>query len=166
MRAFMTTGTAHFLKNITDSHPTIDFYFMRSGASTLVYYENMKKKGIFVSGRAFDVLDSYQPMNKKGFIVMENIPVVEDGMDIFEERIKNQFPHIKKVQGIIAARLLKQVKGNTYVFLTQWETERAFIDFQHSKMFEKFNFTKMTRLPAYFAERPFTSTYYLLKEDE
>jgi len=55
MYAFMTTGTSHFLKKITDKHPNIDFYFMRSGTSTLVYYENTKKKSIFVSGRTFSV---------------------------------------------------------------------------------------------------------------
>src|SRR5690625_2978187 len=104
MYAFMTTGTVHFLKNITDKHPTIPFYYMRSGTSTLVYYESEKKKGIFVSGRNYDILHQYGNINKKGFVVMQSIPVTEDGMKIFEERAKGQFSMLEKSGGLIAAR--------------------------------------------------------------
>lgn len=166
MRAFMTTGTAHFLKNVTDSHPTIHFYFMKSGVSTLVYYESEKKKSIFVSGRSYDILANYGFMNKTGFVVMDSVPVMEDGMAVFEERFNKQLPTIQHAKGILAARLLKQVKGNTYIIFTQWETERHYTDWQKSSAYEQLTFSKLARLPAYFAERPFTSTYYMLKEDD
>lgn len=166
MWAFMTTGTAHFLKNVTDSHPNIQFYFMKSGTSTLVYYEGEKKRSIFVSGRSYGMLNSYGDMNKKGFVVMHHIPVMEDGMDVFEERFRKQLPAMQRAKGLLALRFLKQVKGNTYIVLTQWESERYFTDWQKSPEYEQLNTAKMARLPAYFAERPFTSTYYMMKEDD
>jgi len=166
MYAFMTTGTVHFLKNITDKHPTIPFYYMRSGTSTLVYYESEKKKGIFVSGRNYDILHQYGNINKKGFVVMQSIPVTEDGMKIFEERAKGQFSMLEKSGGLIAARLLRQKKGRQYIILTQWKTEQDYVTWQRSDLYKEAGFSTLARLPAYFAERPFTSMYVMMKDDE
>lgn len=166
MYAFMTTGTSHFLKKITDQHPKIDFHFMRSGTSTLVYYESTRKKGIFVSGRTFEVLYSFGDIYKKGFIVMQHIPVTDDGMKIFEENARNQLPIFQARESLIATRLLKQLKSRQYIILTQWRTEQEYIKWKKSDQSDQFDFTKMARLPAYFAERPFTSTYTMMKDDE
>lgn len=166
MWAFMTTGTTHFLKNITDSHPTIDFYFMKRAASTVVYYESNRKKGVFVSGRSFSILSTYGSIRKTGFVVMNNIPVMEDSMAVFEDRVKKQFPLIENSEGLHAARLLKQVKSNHYVILTQWKTEQDYITWQKSDLFKQMDFLNMARLPAYFADRPYTASYFMLKEDE
>lgn len=166
MWAFMTTGTAHFLKDLTESHPEINFHFMRSGVSTLVYYESKKKKSIFVSGRSFNILKNDGVLNEKGFVVMDFIPVTEEGMDIFEEKTKQQFSIIENTNGLITLKLLKQLKKNTYVILSQWETERHYKNWQKSDEYEQANFANLARLPAYFAERPFTSTYYMVKEED
>src|SRR5690625_3469338 len=107
MWAFMTTGTTHFLKNITDSHPNIDFFLMKRAASTLVYYEGDSKKGVFVSGRAFSALASYGTIQHSGFVVMDTVPVMEDGMAVFEDRVKKTFPLIEDTVGLHAARFLK-----------------------------------------------------------
>lgn len=166
MYAFMTTGTSHFLKKITDKHPNIDFYFMRSGTSTLVYYENTKKKSIFVSGRTFSVLYQSGDIFNKGFIVMQHVPVTEDGMKIFEEKVKNELPMFQAQEALIATRLLKQLKSRQYIILTQWRTEDEYIKWEKSDQHEKFDFSKKARLPAYFAERPFTSSYTMIKDND
>jgi|SRR5690625_2406700 len=165
MWAFMTTGTTHFLKNITESHPNIDFFFMKRGASTLVYYEGNRKKGIFVSGRSFSVLSSYRTIRHTGFIVMDSVPVMEDGMAVFEERVHKALPKMERTVGLYAARFLKQVKSNHYVILTQWKTEEDYLKWQKSDSFKQMDFMNMARLPAYFAERPFTSSYFMLEEE-
>jgi|SRR5690625_392160 len=166
MWAFMTTGTMHFLKKITDSHPNIDFYFMEKAASTLVYYEDTRKKGLFVSGRSFAILTEFGDLKKTGFIVMDTIPVIEDGMAVFEKRVKKHFPVIENTAGLQAARFLKQVKSNHYVILTQWKRERDYLIWQKSNIAKQIDFINMARLPAYFAERPYTSSYVMMKEEE
>src|SRR5699024_7564736 len=88
MWAYMTTGTTHFLKSIVDTHPDKNFYFMKSGGSTLVYYEDSRKKGIFVSGRSYDILYSFGTIHLTGFAVMQHIPVMAEEAPVFEERTK------------------------------------------------------------------------------
>lgn len=166
MYSFMTTGTAHFLKTVTDAHPTLQFHFMKSGATTLVLYESEKKKSIFVSGHSFEHLYTYENIHKKGFVVMDFIPVMEDTMPVFEERVLAVLPKLHRLEGLVALRFLKQVKSNRYVILTQWETERHYVDWQRSPSFEQTNILHLARLPAYFAERPFTKSYVMLKEDK
>ncbi|MEI3607828.1 antibiotic biosynthesis monooxygenase [Pseudogracilibacillus sp. SE30717A] len=165
MWAFMTTGTTNVLKNITDSHPNIDFYFMKKAGSTLVYYEDNRKKGVFVSGRNFEILETYGALDKTGFVHMENIPVMEDGAAVFEDQVKKRLPLLEHTDGLNAARLLKQKKSNQYVILTQWKTEQYYISWQRSDLFKQMDFQNMARLPAYFAERPFTSTYIMMAEE-
>lgn len=166
MFMFMTTGTVHFLKKLTAAHPTINFYFMKSGASTLVLYESTKKKGVFVSGQTFHILRSHESINKKGFVTMDFIPVMEDTMPVFEERTITMLPKLEKSKGLIALRFLKQLKSNQYVILYQWQSERHYVDWKNSSDHDKTNILQLARLPAYFAERPFTQTYTMLKEDE
>lgn len=165
MWAFMTTGTARFLKDITDSHPTIDFYFMKRAASTLVYYEDKRKKGVFVSGRSFSILSKYGVLKKEGFVVMNNIPIMEDGSAVFEDQVKKKLPLIENTEGLNAIRLLKQAKKNHYMVLTQWKTERHYTTWQKSERFKQMDFVNMARLPAYFAERPYSASYYMMKEE-
>src|SRR5699024_5167477 len=123
MRAFMTTGTTHFLKKIIDTHPEKNFYLMRSDTSTLIYYEDTKKKGVFVSGRSYDVEQDIGELHKKGFVVMDHIPVSEEELPVFKERTKRQLISFIQTPGILAIKLLKEHKSNTFVILTQWRTE-------------------------------------------
>lgn len=166
MWAFMTTGTVPVLKMITDKHTDIPFHYMKSGRSTLVYYESDKKNGLFVSGRAYKVLHSFGHIDKKGFVVMENIPVVEDAQDVFENNLNKFLPKLERAYGIKAIKLLQPHKGLTYCILTQWKSEDAYRTFKHSSMHDFYEETKLARKPAYFAERPFTSKYDMLQEDE
>lgn len=166
MYMFMTSGTAHFLKTVTDRHPKHDFYYMKSGASTLVLYESNKKKSVFVSGRSYEVLHSFQDINKKGFVTMDVIPVMEDSMPVFEERTLNLMPKMEQLNGLVAMRFLKQIKSNQYIILQEWQSERYYYDWKNSSTYQDTDVLSLARLPAYFAERPFTNSYMMLKEDD
>lgn len=166
MYTFMTSGTTHFLKTVTDTHPKTQFYFMKSGTSTLVLYESSRKKSIFVSGRSLEQLHRYQAIQAKGFVAMDFIPVMTDTMPIFEERTLAMMPYLQQIKGLVALRFLKQFKSNQYVVLTQWETEQYYVDWQRSNSYEHTNVLNLARLPAYFAERPFTNTYVMMKDIE
>lgn len=166
MHAFTTSGTLPFLKNLTEAHPRLEFFFMNSGNSWFVYYEQEKKKSIFVSGRTYTILHTYGKLQKKGFVTMEHIPVTDDGVDVFKERYQQISSVLEKRSGVQAMRLLKQVKRQEYVVLTQWETERYEADWRRSSAYDENDVKKMTRLSAYFAARPFTNSYTMLKEEE
>jgi|SRR5690625_2944977 len=162
MYAFMTTGTTHFLKNLTESHPKINFYFMKAAGNTLVYYEEDKKKGVFVSGKSYLILTENGPIEQFGFVSMQYIPVMEDVKPVFEDKMTNLFQQLKMVQGIKASRLLKQIKGNTYVIFILWNSENDYLKWNKTEE----DFSQLVRQPAYFGERPFTQTYHMMKEED
>lgn len=166
MRAFMTTGTTHFLKNIIKKHNDKNFYLMKSSSATLVYYEDKMKKSIFVSGRAYDIVHDIGEMNPKGIVVMDHIPVSEEELPVFEQKTKRQLDTLSEAPGVLAAKLLKEDKANTFVILTQWRTENDLQKWKKTATTHELNFTKAAKLPAYFMDRPFTNQYYMLKEDE
>jgi heme-degrading monooxygenase HmoA len=165
MRAFMTTGTAHFLKDITAKHQKKDFYFMKSGMSTLVYYEDDKKKSIFVSGRTYDIIHEIGGIKHTGFVIMHHIPVSEEEMPLFEERTKRLLTSIQQTNGVQSGKLLRQDKSNQYVVMMQWPTERDYTLWQKQADHE-LAFSKNMKLPAYFMDRPFTNSYQMLQEKE
>src|SRR5690625_3422796 len=162
----MTSGTTHFLKNITDTHPNIEFYFMKRAGSTVVYYEDKRKNGVFVAGRSFSILSTNGTIQKERFFMMENIPVKEDGTALFEDPVKKKIPVFKNLEGLTAVRLLKQQKSNHYIIFTQWKTEEDYLTWQKSDVYEQMDFVNMARLPAYFAERPYKASYIMMIEDE
>lgn len=166
MWAFMTTGTIPVLQKITEQYDDITFHYMRNGRSTLVYYESERKKGVFASGRAYALLHNSGQLNEKGFVVMEHIPVVEDAQDLFENNMQAFLPKLARAYGLHAIKFLKATKGLTYCMVTQWKSEEAYRTFESSSMHDFYQDAKLARKPAYFAERPFTSVYYMIEEDD
>lgn len=161
MYAFMTTGTTHFLKNLTESHPKITFFFMKAAGNTLVYYEGNKKKGVFVSGKSYSILAENGQIEQKGFVSMQHIPVMEDVKPVFEDKMASLFQQLKLVQGINASRLLKPIRGNTYIIFILWDSENNYLKWNKTEE----DFSQLVRQPAYFGERPFTQTYHMLKSE-
>ncbi|ASK60852.1 antibiotic biosynthesis monooxygenase [Virgibacillus phasianinus] len=165
MEAYMTNGTLEFIKKIIDDHPAIDFHLMSSGNGALAYYEN-EHENIFASGRAYDVLLNNGSIQNKGFVVMNNITVTEDGRTVFEDRFKRRSSAIESTPGFQAFRLLRPQSGNTYVVLTQWATIEDFDNWKNSDAFKEQhkNGKGETKPPAYFADKPYITSYNMVNE--
>lgn len=167
MYASFTSGTYYFLQQLTNKHlDQYDFYFMKNNRTTLVYYEHNRKKSIFVSGKTFEILKSYETIQPKGFVTMEHIPVTSDGVSAFEGQAKRLFLDLTERRGVLAMRLLKQLKKNEFVMLTQWKSERDEEFWRTSPAYDYHNVRKFARKSAYFAERPFVNSFYMVVEDE
>lgn len=165
MKAYMTNGTLELIKKIMGDHPDIDFHLMDSGNSALAYYEN-KSENIFASGRGYEVLLNTGTIKNKGFVVMNNISVTEDGWAVFEDRFKQRSSSIESTPGFQAFRLLRPLEGNTYVVLTQWATIEDFDNWKNSEAFKKqHQHGGDTKPPAYFADRPFITSYNMVEPD-
>src|SRR5699024_12286421 len=89
MYGFMTTGTAAFLHQLMEKQPKKEFQFMRSGTKALLYYEDTKKKSIFVSVRSGEILFNTSLFASKGFVVIYHIPVPHEETAVFEYNIKS-----------------------------------------------------------------------------
>ncbi|TMN23041.1 antibiotic biosynthesis monooxygenase family protein [Lentibacillus cibarius] len=162
MNAYMTNGTFEFLKKLPKQHPDISFYFMKESASTLVYYEG-KGKNVFASGRAYDIVIDNGDLQVNGFVVMNNIPVADEGKATFEDKFKQRQQDVETMPGFQAFRLLRPKNGNTYVVLTQWASENDFENWKNSNQFKQAHKGGDAKPPAYFLDRPFITSYHMVE---
>ncbi|AXI08734.1 antibiotic biosynthesis monooxygenase [Oceanobacillus zhaokaii] len=165
MKAFMTIGTIDFLLKLEGKYRDIQFYFMTNSENGAAYYEN-SSKNVFSAGREYEVVIETGKLKKEGFIVMNNIPVQEEEQPAFEYRFKNRKNAVDAMPGFEAFRLLRPVKGNTYVVLTQWHSSKDFDNWKNSEQFKQAHKNQSTKPAAYFPERPFVTAYQMYAEDE
>lgn len=167
MYASFTTGTYHFLKRLIQKHEhKHEFFFMKNNRTTVVYYEHERKRSIFAAGKTYQILASEGTFQTKGFVTMEHIPVASDAVSAFLGQAKNRFPDLAGRLGVVAIRLLKQVKKNEFVVLTQWKSDRYEEVWRTSPSYAFQNLQQFARQSAYFAERPFVNKYYMVAKDE
>lgn len=166
MYAYTTTGTADFLEKLMSRHPEIDCRFMSGDNTTLVYYEDTAAKSIFESGKSYQILYEYKPIWNYGFVVAEHIPVIVETTPVFEGNFSSQHAALENTPTLLSARLLKESNSNQYVFLTQWQSEVEYTAWKQEQEEKQSFFAHKTRLSTYFANRPFTSTYHLLIDED
>ena len=164
MYAHMTTGTFSFLQTLMNKHPSLNFLFMQQGLNTSAYYESEDKKSVFSTGRSYKIISKSGNLLDKGYITLDNIPVTEDSIKSFEEQFKANNLPVFSMPGFIAYRLLKPKKGNTYSLLYAWESKMYHNYWIESDEYKTFLEKTKTRLPAYFADRPFTQTYTIIED--
>lgn len=164
MYAHITTGTLSFLQTLVNKHPSIDYLFMQQGLSTSAYYESNDPKTIFSTGRSYEIISKIGNLINQGYITLDNIPVTGDSIKSFEEQFTDRNIPAFSMPGFVAYRLLKPLKGNMYTLLYAWESEMYYKYWKESDEYKAFYEKTKTRLPAYFADRPFTQTYTIIEE--
>lgn len=161
----MTSGTQDLMEKIVMRHHELKIHLMNSDNSILAYYEK-ENKNIFKAGRSYEIIVHNGDLEEEGFVVMNHIPLSEEGIPVFEYRFKNHQNDLDNEPGFIAFRLLKPTKGNTYVVLTQWVEEEDYDVWKESDNFSKAHEKQTIKPPAYFTERPFITTYKMGDEEE
>ncbi|MBP1968993.1 heme-degrading monooxygenase HmoA [Virgibacillus natechei] len=166
MKAFMTIGTIEFLQKLEDKHQEINLHLMNSSSGTLAYYEGISKQ-IFSAGSEYEVLLQTGEIKEDGYVVMNNIPVIEDGKAILEERFKNRGNMADKEPGFQAFRFLKPVQGDTYIVFTQWRSVEDFENWKDSDSFKNAHQGKAAAKPTTFmSAKPFITTYQMYEPNE
>jgi heme-degrading monooxygenase HmoA len=166
MKAFMTNGTLDYLVKLTEKHNKLDFHLMINAASTLAYYEASSKRSVFGAGREYVILLESGKILVDGYVVMNNIPLTEEGKPLFMDRFRQRQDVVNTIPGFQAFRLLKPTKGNTYVIFTQWASEACFEQWKESDEFATSHDNITVKPPAYFAKRPFVSKYRMVDEED
>ena len=157
MNIFITTGTVDFLKKIEEKYPMETMVTMGNMTGALLLHET-NGKTIFNVPRKYEVLDSAGDIQKKGFVVIHNISVTDEGRPLFETEYKNRAKSLSKDAGFIAARVLKPLSGNTYVTITIWENES---DFQNSKTINNFS-DLLNQKELGIDSKPYTTQYHIV----
>lgn len=160
----MTIGTLRFLKQFSTKRPAINFFYMKNlhENSFIVYYEHKRRRSIFAAGKTYKIIETINPLNKEGIVIMEILPITKDGQPLFEQEINAKKESIQKMPGFLAFRLLRQRRGHDYIIMSQWDKISSYDQWKENEQEIK------VKQPAYFASRPFTTSYTIvdLEADE
>ncbi|KYG59335.1 antibiotic biosynthesis monooxygenase family protein [Planococcus maritimus] len=113
---------------------------------------------------AYEILDQKGRLEDGGFAVFNNIPVTDEGRELFESRFQNRAGLVEKEPGFAAIRILRPLDSDTYVILTMWEDESAFTNWQSSQAYSHAHKKRGTsegidKRPNIFPRPSFVTTY-------
>ncbi|SES99700.1 Heme-degrading monooxygenase HmoA [Salinibacillus kushneri] len=164
MKVLMTIGTLEYLQKIKQDHPEANILIMQNATNGLAYYEG-NNDDVFSEERTYETVDSVGEMKEEGYVVMNNIPVTDEGRPIFEDHFLNRQGKIEEMPGFQAIRVLRPVHGNTYIILTQWENEKRFHDWKNSQSFARAHQNqseKNQERPSYSAGPSYVTAYSMV----
>jgi len=134
MYIYLNSGTPDYMEKLLKKYENENIYILYGTDSTLLLHET-EKKTKFATPRKFEVIDSVNQIEQRGFFVFNNIPVSDEGRPIFEQRFLNRSREIEKMPGFLAFRLLRPIKSEIYIVLTQWENKQSFDAWKQSSAF-------------------------------
>lgn len=166
MKVSMTNGTMNYLSKLSQQHPEDSLFFLQDNDKTVAYHEG--ETSIFDEGREYETVDYVGTVQKTGYVVMNNIPVSDEGRPVFEDRFKKRAGNVENREGFQAIRILRPLKGNTYVVFTQWRSEQDFEDWKNSQSFEdahKNSGPKHHKKPSFIDGDAYITKYQMIQLD-
>lgn len=165
MKVFMTSGTMEYLIKIKEKHVDAGILIMITDDKTIAYQET-ETKTVFEEAREYEAVVSKGEVLPEGFVVMNNIPVTDEGRPIFEDLFKQRAGKIEQTPGFYGLRVLRPSQGNTYVVMVQWKDETSFKNWKNSDSFQKSHqkSTKQKEGPAFAAGPSYVTTYHIADE--
>jgi heme-degrading monooxygenase HmoA len=137
---------------------------MANATSALILHETIGDT-VFKEPRKYVVIDSAGEFKDNGFVVINNIPVTDEGRPLFEQEYHDRAKVLSNDPGFIAARVLRPLSSNTYIILTIWESEA---DFQNSKNLHQFSNlleqkeVGIDKLPKTFSSNSYVNQYSII----
>ena len=162
MYIYMTSGTPEYMKRIKSKYPNEQMYLLHGIGNSLLIHETLGKTAFQVP-RKFEVLETYGTFAEKGYFVLQHIPISDEGSPLFESKYTNLSTTVEKEPGCIALRVLKPIKSDTYIILTEWSGPNSF------EVWEKavaFDFTKIADYQKIFNSAPYVTKYKTQEEEE
>lgn len=137
MYIYLTSGTAEFMESMRKKYIPKEQIIVLHGSGNSVLVHETEEKTIFATPRKYEVIDSVNSLEQKGYFVFNNIPVSDEGRPIFENRFLNRSGSIENEPGFIAFRLLRPLDSDTYIVLTQWTGPNSFEAWKNSNAFKQ-----------------------------
>ncbi len=162
MNFYLTTGTFSFLKRLQDKRTNLPLILLSNPKTAALIHET-DQKTIFSSARKFEVLEGFGSLKQEGFFALYNIPVSLDDRPAFEFDLKNKLTSVKNEYGIQAMRLLRPIKSDTYVVMTNWNNEQSYSKWDATPLYSKKSNPFNTQV--LFTGNPYTVTFHAYKEE-
>ncbi|RUL47477.1 MULTISPECIES: antibiotic biosynthesis monooxygenase [Lysinibacillus] len=159
MYIYLTSGTPEFMEKVRKKHSKEKMFVLHGSGNSVLLHET-EGKTVFATPRKFEVIDSVNALEQKGYFVLNNIPVSDEGRPIFEKRFLNRARTIEQEPGFIAFRLLRPIKSDTYIVLTQWTGPHSFEAWKNSKNFTDAH-TKQDATPGVKKQNIFNAASYI-----
>ncbi|WP_211747325.1 antibiotic biosynthesis monooxygenase [Paenibacillus sp. Marseille-Q4541] len=154
-----------FSSPITDARKEHRYFTLQGeeGTHYVVEMDNPIEEDVAVPG--YEAIDASGTIEDSKFIVMNNIPVTEEGRAAFEERFMNRARKVEGESGFSGIRVLRPLNSDTYVILTAWDSKDSFEAWQKSQAFSHAHAKRDTsegikvQAPSIFARPSFVTTY-------
>lgn len=137
--------------------------YLVNGDEAVLLYETEGGPGL-QGAEAYEVLNAVGDINEGFYAVFNNIPVTEEGRELFESRFQNRAGMVEKEPGFAAIRVLRPLNSDTYTILTIWKDEQSFKDWQESQAYGHAHAKRGTtegidKRPNIFPRPSFVTTY-------
>ncbi|MFD1927900.1 antibiotic biosynthesis monooxygenase family protein [Sporosarcina siberiensis] len=161
MKLFKWIGTEEDAQRIVEESMNETIIRLKNQEETLLLKE--AEDAGFEYTEAYEILDRTGDL-QDGFAVLNNVPVTEEGRELFEQRFSNRAGLIEEESGFLAIRVLRPLSSDTYVILTIWENEESFTGWQQSQAYNKAHAKRGTdngidKRPNIFARPSFVTKY-------
>lgn len=125
MNCYLTSGTPEFMEKLIQNNPKEKIFLLHGKGNSVVVHES-DKKSIFATPRKFEVIDGGGSFEQRGFWAFHNVPVTDESRPLFEARIVQAIAPLKSDNSLIAYRVLRPIKSEIYVVITQWAGPASF----------------------------------------
>lgn len=117
---YMTSGTPDFMEKMYADKRDTGLYLLHGQGNSVLFYETEKKKSIFATPRKFEVVAGRGEFEQRGYFAVENIPVADEERGVFETAVTKAVGDLQGDVACIAYRVLRPVKAETFLIVTQW----------------------------------------------
>ena len=155
MKLFMTSGTPEYMLSIKNKYPNEDIYILHGAGNSVLIHETTGKS-LFQVPRIYEILEARGNFSENGYFVLHHIPVSDEGKPIFEHQYTNLSPTTQSEPGFIALRVLKPLKSDTYIILTEWTGPSSYEIWEKSVSLD---FTSVADKQQLFTSAPYIATY-------
>jgi heme-degrading monooxygenase HmoA len=134
MNTYITYGTTDYLSSYQEKY---DQALLLEGDSNSCLVYETDGENPFQEKHEYEVINQRGTLSGAGFVVMNHIPVTEDGRSLFEERFQNRAGLVENEAGFKGIRVLRPLHQDPYIVMTLWESHGDYINWQQSKAYEE-----------------------------
>lgn len=136
MNFYITSGTPNFMERLLKKYRSENMIILYGTQETLLLHET-NRKTVFQTPRKYEVVHGVNELVQKGYFVINHFPVSDEARPIFEKHFLSRTVDMEKEPGFIAFRLLRPIKSDTYVAISQWVGKHSFEAWKNSKVYSE-----------------------------
>ncbi|MFS0824294.1 antibiotic biosynthesis monooxygenase [Bacillus sp. 1P02SD] len=168
MNFYFAFGTVEFLEKLHEKHKNENMALFYNNETAILVHETTKKS-VFAAPRKYEVLTGSGNFKDAVFVALTYVPVTDEGKPLFEYNIIQKSSLLKDTLGLVAFRVLRPLKSDTFVIASFWLKESFYLEWTRSPNFEELEQvikkTKAGINQTVFSGPVYTKTFHSLKEN-